>query len=220
MAMNKFSVFGISMLLSLGVAGQTVSVKTQDEAIDGAKVDNVQVAWVKFLRDYGKVRQGDHITVLDPVINGLTFAKHTIHANATEKGDNTIVWLGIKPGDWESSDVSRINHELEKMVKQFGLKYYRDKIQVQIDEAQQATDAVEKQKLRMLNQGKDLANSLINNGKQKVDLEKAIEANKLEKMVLEVKIANNKKAQDSLLHAGEQIQKMKVVHQERQAKVN
>jgi hypothetical protein len=229
--MNKFSLLGIYLIICVGSMAQTVSVKGQRESVRGntvegygteleGKKDDVQSAWLKFLKDFGKVRQADPITINDPVINGLTFSKGVVYSVVHEKGDKTSIWLGIKPDEWETKDVDRINNELEKAVNRFGVKYYRDKIQVQIDDAQEAWGAVEKQKQRLINQNKELAISLSNNEQEKLQLDKSIEANKFENAVLLVKINNNKKAQDSLARAAEQIQKIKQSHIERQKKVN
>jgi hypothetical protein len=113
-----------------------------------------------------------------------------------------------------------VNKELEKLVYRFGVKFYRDQIQKEIDEAQQASYAVDKQKQRLLNQNKDLVNKLANNEQQKIQLEKSLETNKLDHFVLLQKIENNKKSQDSVANAGVQIKKVVEVHKERQRKVN
>lgn len=230
--MNKFTFFSLGCLLCASLHAQKVTVTTQPEKVKGESVegygtdlegkkDAVGSAWVKFLKDIGKVKQGsDPMTITEPVFNGLSFSKGTIYSTARDKGENTNVWLGIKPGEWETNNVKRINNELEKAVYQFGVKYYRDKIQAQINEAQQALDAVEKQKQRITNQTKDLTIQLSNNEQEKVQLDKSIETNKFENALLKVKLENNKKAQDSLAQAGVQIQKVKQMHLERQRKVN
>ena len=110
--------------------------------------------------------------------------------------------------------------QLEKLVYQFGVKFYRDKIQAQIDEGQQAFDAVVRKQQRLTNQSKDLTIRLGNNEQEKVQLEKTLESNKLENLVLLQKIVNNKKAQDSVALASEQIKKVIELHKERQRKVN
>jgi len=230
--MNKFAIFGLGCLLSVRLQAQKVTVTNQSEKVKGESVegygtelegkkDAVSSAWVKFLKDIGKVKQGnDPMTITEPVFNGLSFSKGTIYSITRDKAENTSLWLGIKPGEWETNNVKRINNELEKTVYQFGVKYYRDKIQLQIDEAQQAMDAVDKQKQRIANQTKDLTIQFGNNEQEKVQLDKSIEANKLENALLKVKLDNNKKARDSLEQAGVQIQKVKQMHLERQRKVN
>lgn len=230
--MNKFNVFVFCLLVSASLQAQKVTVtsqteKVKDESVEGysteleGKKNEVNDAWIKFLKDIGKVRQSvDPVTVSEPVFNGLVFSKGIIYAIVKGTGEKTTVWLGIKPSEWEKSNVNRINNELEKGVYRFGVKYYRDKIQVQIDEAQQALDAVDKQKLRFSNQQKDMTIQLCNNEQEKIQLDKSLEANKLENSLLKAKLINNKKAQDSLVEATAQIKKIKLLHQERQRKVN
>jgi hypothetical protein len=228
---NKFCFFGVYMLLCTGAMAQTVKVKDQRESVRGDNVEgygaelegkkaDIQSSWIKFLKDIGKVKQGDPVTISEPVFNGLVFSKGVIYSITREQGEMTSVWLGIKPGEWDASDVTRINNELEKGVYRFGIRYYKDKIQVQIDDAQEAWDAVEKQKQRMVNQNKDLTMKLSNNGLEKIQLEKSLEANKFENAVLILKLKNNMKAQDSLTQAALQIEKIKQMHQDRQRKVN
>jgi chromosome segregation ATPase len=127
--------------------------------------------------------------------------------------------MGINPAEW-SSQASQVTTDIEKTVYQFGLKYYRDKVQVQIDEAQQAFDAVEKQQQRTLNQHKDLTTKLTNNEQEKIRLEKQLENNKLENASLKIRIEQNKKAQDSLANVSVQVQKVLEQHKEKQKKIN
>src|SRR5207253_7568032 len=61
-----------------------------------------------------------------------------------------------------------------------------------------AAQAVDRQAQRTSSEAKTLGNKLVNNEQQKVQLEKSLEENKLENLVLKQKIVNNKKAQDSL----------------------
>jgi hypothetical protein len=229
--MNKFFFFGTYLLISTATVAQTVTVKSRQETIKGDKVegygtelegkkDDVQSSWIKYLKDIGKVKQSSPATVTEPVFNGLVFAKGVIYFVIHDNGDKASVWLGIKSDEWDSKDIGRINNELEKAVHHFGIKYYRDKIQVQIDEAQEAFDAVDKQRQRLVNQNKDLVLNLSNNEQEKIQLEKSLETNKFENAVLHVKITMNKKAQDSLTQAGAQIEKIRLMHQERQKKVN
>jgi hypothetical protein len=130
------------------------------------------------------------------------------------------VWLGVRLTEWETKDADFIQKQLEKLTYQFGVRFYREKMQNQIDESQQALDAVDKQTLRFANQGKDLATKLTNNELEKVKLEKALEANKLENAALKIKIENNKKAQDSISNAAIQIKKVKESQMEKLRKIN
>ena len=109
---------------------------------------------------------------------------------------------------------------MEKELHRFGVQFYKDKIQGQIDEAQRASEAVVRQQQRLANQNRELTIQLSNNEQEKIKLEQRLEANTLEHAVLLQKIENNKLAQDSVAQASEQIKKMIDVHKERQNKVN
>jgi len=232
MTMNKFLIF-TALTLAINVAhSQTVTVNKQNEkvknetlevfvtSLDGSKND-IQSAWVRFLKDMGKLKQsGNPMTVSEPIINGTPFSKGTVYADINEGDKSSTVWMGINPAEWDDKDITYANRELQKMLYQFGVKFYRDQVQKQIDETQQALDAVEKQQQRMLNQNKDLTIKLSNSDQEKIQLEKSLEANKFENAVLKVKLENNKKAQDSLLNVGVQIKKVMETHKEKQRKIN
>jgi len=230
-AMNKFFLLLLFSLSFNIVQSQTVTVNKQNEkvknetievfvtSLDGKKED-IQSAWVRFLKDIGKLKQAGTMTVTEPVINGTPFSSGIIYAGSTEGDKSTTVWMGINPAEWDEKDIKYANRELQKMLYQFGVKFYRDQVQKQIDETQQALDAVEKQQQRMLNQNKDLTLKLSNSDQERIQLEKSLEANKFENAVLKVKLDNNKKAQDSLVNVGAQIKKVMETHKERQRKIN
>ena len=231
--MNKHLVFLLVLLTTAGAHAQTVAVTKQSEKIkeenievfavtlDGKKED-VSLAWNKFLKEIGKLKQStDPMTVSEPMFNGTIFQANSFYAQLKKSTEtSSTVWAGIIPAEWNQSDVDRINLELEKLVHQFGVTYYRSKVQEKIDETQQALDAVEKQKQRTLNQNTDLTLKLSNSDQEKIRLEKSLEANKLENAVLRIKIQNNKKAQDSLANVGVQIKKVMETHKEKQRKIN
>jgi hypothetical protein len=231
--MNKF-ISTITFLLAAIISfGQTVTVKKQTEKIksetadgfstnlDGKRAD-VNASLTKFLKELGKIKflSSDPVVVTEPVFNGTVYPKGAIYALTTESGNVVTVWLGIRATEWETKDVSFIEKQLEKLVNQFGIRFYREKMQNQIDESQQALDAVDKQTLRFANQGKDLTGKLASNELEKVKLEKAMEANKLENAALKIKIDNNKKAQDSIANAAVQIKKVKESQMEKLRKIN
>ncbi len=232
MTMNKFLIFTVFTFAINLAHSQTVTVNKQNEKIknetlevfvtslDGSKSD-IQSAWVRFLKDMGKLKQSGHpMTVTEPTINGTPFSKGIVYADMNEGEKNSTVWMGINPTEWDDKDIKYANRELQKMLYQFGVKFYRDQVQKQIDETQQALDAVEKQQQRMLNQNKDLNIKLSNSDQEKIQLEKSLEANRFENAVLKVKLENNKKAQDSLLNVGVQIKKVMETHKEKQRKIN
>jgi predicted RNase H-like nuclease (RuvC/YqgF family) len=185
------------------------------------KKEEVSAAFVKFLKTLGKLKQSSEPMILsESVLNGTTYSGNVIYADVKKVSETSAtVWMGINPAEW-SSQASQVTTDIEKTVYQFGLKYYRDKVQVQIDEAQQAFDAVEKQQQRTLNQHKDLTTKLTNNEQEKIRLEKQLENNKLENASLKIRIEQNKKAQDSLANVSVQVQKVLEQHKEKQKKIN
>ncbi len=231
--MNKFFVTSLFSVFIFAAYSQTVTVNKQNEklkddniqvfalTLDGKK-ENISSAWNKFLKETGKLKQStDPMTVSEPVINGITYSANVFYADTKKINEtSSTVWAGINPAEWNEADASRVNRELEKLVYRFGVTYYRNKVQEQINETQQALDAVEKQKQRALNQNKDLTLKLSNNEKEKIQLVKSLENNKLENATLKIKLENNKKAQDSLANAGVQIKKVMETHKEKQRKIN
>jgi len=220
------------IVLVIDVQAQKVIVSSRSQKVTGetadgyssdldARAEDVKTAMIKFMKESGKAKNtGDIITVSEPVINGTPYAKGTDYANVNGSDVKTRVWIGIVKSQWTPEEAESILKEIEQMTYRFGIKYYKDKIQQQIDEAQQAADAVTKQTQRTTNEGKSLQNKLQNNDAEKIRLEKALEANKLEDLVLKQKIVNNKKSLDSLAAAGEKIKLVIDPHKERQGKVN
>lgn len=230
--MNKFLFFNLLLLIT-GIAHcQTVTVNKQNEKVKGetievftvsleGKKEDIKSAWIRFLKEMGKLKLlSNPITISEPIIGGTPFSKGMVYAGTNEGDKNSTVWAGINPKEWEEKDVTYANRELQKMMNQFGIKFYRDQVQVQIDETQQALDAVAKQQQRMLNQNKDLTLKLSNNEQEKTQLEKSLEANKLENAALKIRLEKNKKAQDSLVNSTDQIKKVMELHKEKQRKIN
>lgn len=196
------------------------SAEGYSTALEGKKED-VAAAFGRFLKNLGKIKSGnDYQFVEGPALGGTVYSTGIVYAQTEGNEEKTSVWLGINAAEWTVNDITLVENQLEKLVYQFGIKFYRDKIQAQIDEGVQAANAVVRQQQRLTNQNKDLTIKLSNNAQQKIQLEKSLEANKLENLVLLQKIENNKKSQDSVRQAGEQIKKVIEMHKERQRKVN
>ncbi len=220
----------VLLLIAAHAPAQTVKVKKDNssvkgESMEGFSVDleatsaDVNAALSRFLKTLGKTKQGEFFTVNEPNINGNTYA-HPLYATAKQSGQTTSAWVGFNPSEHSKEEAERLMKDLESVVKEFGVKFYRDRIQAQIDESEKAKQAVEKQQQRLVNENKSLNNKLETNQKQKINLEKAIEENKNEHTSLLQRIEENKKAQDSVAVAAEQIKKVVEAHKERQRKVN
>lgn len=100
--MNKFIVMVFYLLASVSLQAQTVTVtsqteKVKDESVEGytteleGKKDEVNDAWIKYLKDIGKVRQSvDPVTLTEPTFNGLIFYKGIIYSVVKGNGEKTF----------------------------------------------------------------------------------------------------------------------------------
>ncbi len=230
--MKKFLLIPIFLFGFLSVYSQTVTVNKQKEKVKGehlevfaaeleGKKNDIEGAWVRFLKDMGKLKQmGNPMTVSEPIISGTPFTKGVVYAESKGEEKKTTVWAGINPTEWDEKDLTYVTRELQKMVYQFGIKFYRDQAQKEIDETQQALEAVEKQQQKSVNQNKDLTIKLSNNEQEKIQLEKSIDNNKLENAALKIRLENNVKAQDSLAQVNLQIRKVLEGQKEKLRKIN
>ncbi|MCK6616919.1 MAG: hypothetical protein L6Q51_04680 [Cyclobacteriaceae bacterium] len=209
---------------SVKVTKETARIKGKNAdgfevALEGT-VDEVNTALTKYLKTFAKLKLGANPIATSEFAVGGSVYKSPVYALTKEKGDRTAAWIGIKTDEWTLDEADKINKELERLTYDFGVQYYRDKIQVQIDESTRALQAVERQQQRLTAESKNLNIRLENNQKEKVQLEKSMDANKLEYLNLLTKIEQNKKSQDSLAIALEQVKKVVEMHKEKQRKVN
>ena len=232
--MNLVKKFGLVALLIIPTTNfaQKVTVSKANERVKGSEIggyatqltgtiEEVSASYSKYLKTFGKIKaSGSQIQLTAAEIS---FTKYTapLYATTQSKGEAIVVWLGLNPGEWptpEQADAAL--KDLEKVVYDFGVKFYRDKIQADIDESVRAQQAAEKQTLRLQNENKNLNSRLDFNQKEKIRLEKLLAENKLEYENLIAAIAKNKKDQDSVSVATDQIKKMVDTHKQRQSKVN
>lgn len=232
MKQNKFAALVLLLMSGTCLWAQKVvadrhSEKVRGESATGYRTEltgpaeTVAGAWSKYIKEVGKGKAvGEYMAIAQPALGGTVYDKGVVYAKISGRGPSATVWLGLIESEWSVNDISLVYKELEQAVYRFGVKFYRDQIQLQIDEAQQAVDAVERSQNRLLNQNKDLSNKLTNNEAEKVRLEKQLENNVLEHAALTTRLENNRKAQDSVAAAMIPIKKILESHQERQRKVN
>jgi hypothetical protein len=230
--MKRLAIFSAALLMATLGFAQTIKVSKRQNRIKEAdaigytsevlgKTGDIENSLGKFLKEIGKVRSSStYISVIGPTIGGIIYDGNVLYAKATGDDNKCEVWIGIDTADWKGRDHSEVMERIEKITYQFVVKYYRDLAQKDIDESQQALDATEKQKLKLVSQNKDLNTKLINNEQEKIRLEKALEINKLDNAVLKQKLINNKNSQDSVATAGVQIKKVLDAQKEKQRKIN
>jgi hypothetical protein len=219
------------LFVSVAAYGQTIKVKKETARVKGEYADGFEVelagtseeaesALTKFMKTIGKTKQSDNaIVVNEPVIQGRSYT-NPVYGQTKQLGNIVSAWVGIRTKEWSEANAKAINQDLEKMLKDFGVSFHREKIQRQIDESIRASQTVERQQQKLGNQNRDLISKIEGNKRQKIQLEKSLVGNKTDLETLIKKLEKNKKDQDSVKVAGEQIKKAIEIHRERQAKVN
>jgi hypothetical protein len=228
---KKFIVFfGVFVIFS-STFSQTVKVKKETARVKGenlagfeveltGKPADVEESFSKFLKALGKGKQTDNvITLAEPTVGGKKYT-FPVYGVTKDKGNTAAAWIGLKDSEWPKDESGKVIPELEKLIKEFGVKFYRDQIQLQIDESTRASQAVEKQQQRLVTENKSLTTKLEDNKREKIQLDKSLQANVVENGSLLKKLEKNKHDQDSVAVAGEQIKKVVEMHKERQRKVN
>lgn len=229
---KKFIITAWLILNCLAVHAQKVTVTKDAHRIKGDNIDGyateltgtieeITASYTKYLKSFSKVKTTDKLMQLTEATLEETKYTSPLYATVKSKPGKISVWLGMNQVEWaDTAQYKKVRNELENLVYNFGVKFYRDKVQVDIDEAARAQQAAEKQTQRLLTESKNLNSRLEFNQKEKIRLEKALIDNKAEYELLLLNIANNRKSQDSLVVATEQIKKMVEIHKERQRKVN
>ena len=222
----------VLLLISGSVLAQSVKVTKQSERVKGSSTDGygvelngtleeVTASFTKYLKSFSKTKAVSNVIQVNEA--QLASAKYMspFYATTRNASDKTLAWIGLVVTEWPTEDEAKKGmSELEKVVYDFGVKFYRDKIQADVDEALLAQQTAEKQQQKLLYDNKTLNTKLENNQKEKIRLEKALIDNKAENENLIIGIDRNKKAQDSVAVALDQIRKMVEFHKERQKKVN
>lgn len=228
MALKK--IFLLIFLLPALTYSQTIKVKKETSRIDGEIADGygisleasepaVHNSLAKYLKSVGKIKQSDNvITISEPLIAGKKYP-YPLYSTSWQTGTTTSAWVGINMKEWDD-EANTMDKSLEKLIYDFGVNFQREKIQTQIDESLRALQTVEKQQSRLVNQNKDLNNKIEGNKREKISLEKSLVNNGLAFEDLTKKLEQNKKAQDSVATAGEQIKKVVEMHKARQQEVH
>ena len=72
------------------------------------------------MRNFGRPRQGTAFTsISQPALGGTAYSTGVIYADITAKGEEAMVWLGIKESEWTVNDISIVKKEIEKEVISF-----------------------------------------------------------------------------------------------------
>jgi hypothetical protein len=221
----------ICISLTILSFSQTVTVKKEQTRVkndyaDGFEVElpgtyeEIDEAISKLMKSLGKSKESEgSYAVVEPSVAGRTYTS-PVYGSTKQVGNMVSAWIGIKKSEWKDSEAENVSKALEGIIYDFGVTFHRDKIQKQIDEALRAAQTVEKQTQRLTNQNKSLTSKIENNKQEKINLEKSLVNNRIELEALTKQLEKNKKDQDSVAVAGQQIQKVLDMHRDRQRKVN
>ncbi|MCZ8217309.1 MAG: hypothetical protein O9262_13775 [Cyclobacteriaceae bacterium] len=227
--MKKFVLLPF-LLISFISFSQTVVVKKEKQKIKNdniysfattldANAEEVNGALLKFLKGYGKPKQQEEAIVLaECIVNGQAYSR-PLYGGSRQTGTGSQAWIGVNLKEW-ATDSTMVVSRLEAMVKEFGVNFYRDKIQVQIDEAQRAVDIVSKQQQRTLNEQQSIQQKIENNKKEYQQLLKDIKKNRADSAALVIRMNLNKAGNDSLRVVSEKVKQALIFQKERQGKVN
>jgi hypothetical protein len=222
----------LPLLFVIQVFAQKVETQKNSRDINGQKaegysvtvtgsVERVRPALQKYLRDYGKLKQNlGYTSVQNPALGGNTYDKKSIYAVTEGSVSTAQIWVGLIDSEWQDGDTDVLKERIKEMTYQFAVKFYRDQVQLEINETQQAADATDRKVEKLISENKDLNVKLLANEQEKLKLEKALELNKAAHELLLQKIDGNKKAQDSVTNAGLQIKKILEGQKDRQSKIN
>lgn len=215
--------FNCSYGQSVTVLKQTQRIKNEKEhgysTMLGASKGEVEAALQRYLKSFGKAKQQEGVWIVpETTLNGKTYSKQ-LHALAKGGGEKTTAWIGVNFTEW-AEDSLVIASQLEGLVKTFGVNFYRDKIQAQIDEAQRALEALERQQQRNLTENKNVTQRIENNKKEHLQLTKAIQSNRQDSVNLQLRFEQNLNGKDSLFYVLEKVKKALEFQKERQRKVN
>lgn len=228
-AIKKFVTL-LFLLSAVNSMAQTVVVKKEEQRVKGAAAygfsttlessqEEVNAAMMRYMKTFGKPKQPDAVIInAETLLNGEAYAK-PLYALVKGSSTRATAWMGINLSEW-GADSTAIITKLENFVKSFGVNFYRDKIQAQVDEAQRAVEAVEKQQQRTQNENKNLQQKVVNNTNEYIQLTKALKNNRTDSVTLQLRLIANRKNQDSLVVVLDQVKKAVELQKDRQRKVN
>lgn len=205
------------LLCSIGVSAQKVTVSQSEQKVNkimrtGAAVyleldeKSVKSAWKKQFKEFGKVSSSSGDLYIETAsIPGINKVVRTI-SKVEKSGKGTMVWLAIDMGDeWAKNGGSGWG-AMEKLLRDFGTRAYKDGIMEEIADAEKALAKTVKEQEKTMKQGENLKSDLEDNAEEKVRLENSLKDNASQKVQLEQDIQNNAKDQERM--SGE-VEKMK-----------
>ena len=220
--MKYFSSLLTILLIVCNISfGQKVTVEEIEEIIN--KVPRTGLAtildldkkfvdklWSKHLKKYGsKVSSSKGVYTIESVnISGISNRPIRVISGVKSTGKGMRVWWVLDLGDsyvTKSENKSAYN-AAEKILHDFGVKAYREYINIQIEDAEKLLGKMVKKYEKEVKEGIDLQKSVERNKDEKIRLENAIVKNEDDLEQLLKDIEQNKKDQ---LKSNDDVEKMK-----------
>jgi hypothetical protein len=169
---------------------------------------NVDKAWEKQLKNYGKVESSKGVyTIAVANIPGVSSAC-VITSIVKSSGKGTSVWWSIDMGKQHVSSQGNPSSykAAEKILYDFATTCYKDDISEQIKEAEKAVANSVKVQEKEVKEGETLVRDVERNKQEKINLEQKIKENGEQLVKLQSDIEQNKKDQTA---AAQDVEKMK-----------
>lgn len=205
--MRIFLTLTTALLLNLTVFAQTITVIPSQIEIEKVTRPGLETLLdldknqakddlKKYLKDFGKVETSDNEFIVESAeISSISTSPVKIYATIDKSKKGIKVLMAIDAGDkWITRDDAGYP-QAEKILKDFGILAYTNKINEEIKEAEKALKKAEKEKEKAEKEGDKLGKDLKKNAEDKVKLEQDLVDNKEEKVKLEKDIESNKKDQ-------------------------
>lgn len=220
-----------ALMIHIGaVFAQKVIVKADEERIDNTprsglstviilEKDEVEKAWIKQLKEFGKVESKNGNYIVDKVIiPSISTTPVKLFSTTIASKEGTKVFLAVDLGkEYVSTDTKTEYNATEKILKNFGVKLYRDDINDQIEAAEKAQTNSARNQERKYKEGQALLTNKEKNKQQKLDLFDQIKKNTSDSIMIHQQIEQNILDQKA---AEEDLNKMKSAIERIRAKLN
>ncbi len=218
------------LFLSTVIYAQKISVNSAEERVDGTprtglstvvilEQQDIEKAWVKHLKEYGKVEAKNGNYIVDKVIiPSISTSSVKLYSTTIASKEGTKIFLAVDLGkEYVTSATEREYTATQKILHDFAVKAYRDDINVQIADAEKALANSVKNQEKKFKDSQTLATNLEKNRQQKVQLEEQLKKNADENVQLLQLTEQNKLDQKA---AAEDVEKMKIAIDRIRGKLN
>lgn len=210
----------ISLVLYGFSFSQAIEIKEDVEKINGerypgfstkvsADVYKLENSVKMVLRDLGKMRERNtYFTITDVEIGGIEYGERNFYAEIKRSDAIHTFWFGVDTTAIVSQDWDYLSSSMKSFTYNFVIDFYKSLVQEEIDESLQAESYMVKKQKRLIKNKTDMEDELLKNKEDLIDLQNAIEENKLRHEVLVQKIKDNSFEQDSTLISLEKIRQV------------